>query len=226
MAFSAGACVGRFHTALRDLDHTFRFSRPGAHDTSAHFDGLRMALVTHRGHRLYRGVQRLADELFDAWEAWAGPTDLPRRIVHGDLKISNLRFEDERAAALIDLDTLAWGTLDIELGDALRSWCNPAGEDIGDATFQLPLFEAAMRGYATAGDWTVEERTAIGPGLHRICLELAARFARDALEESYFGFDHTRGHGEHNLLRARGQATLATSVHARMGDIERLLGTL
>ena len=62
------------------------------------------------------------------------------------------------------------------------------------------------------------------PGLERIALELAARFARDALEESYFGFDPAfGGRGEHNLLRARGQAALARSVAANRSTLEAVV---
>ncbi len=215
-ATEAAALVARFHAVTAGLDHTFHFSRPGAHDTNAHFDRLRTALMLHRSHRLYRDVAALADGLIDAWDAWSGPTedDLPTRIIHGDLKISNVRFTGSDATALIDLDTLAKGTIDIELGDAMRSWCNPASENTAETTFDLGIFEAAMQGYSRVPDvLTDTEWDAIVAGTERICIELAARFAWDALEESYFGFDPAYGgHGEHSLLRARGQASLAASV--------------
>ena len=56
-----------------------------------------------------------------------------RRHVHGDLKISNLLFRREPLAGvcLVDLDTFAKGSMAFELGDAMRSWCNPLGEDAG-----------------------------------------------------------------------------------------------
>lgn len=222
-ARTAGACVARWHRAVGDLQHDFAFTRPGAHDTDKHFADLRLSLMTHSSHRLHSAVSRLADDLLDAWDAWSGPTGLPRRVVHGDLKISNLRFQGDEALALIDLDTLANGTLDLELADAMRSWCNPAGEDVRQAEFRLDLFEAAMQGYGSEADWTELERASIGPGIERICLELSARFARDALEESYFGFDPKLGRGEHNLLRARGQAALAASVRSQRSAIEAVL---
>jgi hypothetical protein len=117
---------------------------------------------------------------------------------------------------MVDLDTLQRGTLDVELGDAMRSWCNPLAEHTADGRFDLPLFEAAMRGYAEGAPDegpSDAEWGSIVPTIERIALELAARFAQDALAESYFGFDpRWGGRGEHNLLRARGQAGLARSV--------------
>jgi len=216
MARSAATLVARFHGALRGLAWDFRSVRPGVHDTEAHMARLRAALEGFPEHRLHDAVARVAEQILARWHAWEGPRDLPRRIVHGDLKISNVRFEDGEAVALIDLDTCQWGTLDAELGDALRSWCNPASEDARAARFDLALFEGAIRGYAAgAGDEgpTAEEWSSIVPGIERICLELSARFARDALEESYFGWDPRHGgRGEHNLLRARGQLSLARTV--------------
>ncbi|MBL8945157.1 MAG: hypothetical protein JNK45_18470, partial [Myxococcales bacterium] len=47
-------------------------------------------------------------------------------------------------------------------------------------------------------------------------LELAARFAADALRERYFGWDASRfpARGEHNLVRAKGQWSLHAQVLA------------
>jgi len=58
---------------------------------------------------------------------------LAETITHGDLKINNSVFrQDEkgnwRCVALIDLDTMQKGKILDDLGDALRSAGNPAGE--------------------------------------------------------------------------------------------------
>lgn len=212
-AQSAGELVGRWHSALTDFDGTFQSVRPGAHDTEAHMAGLREALREHRAHRLVADVEPLAAKILAGWDATPRVGRLPRRVIHGDLKVSNLRFAGDEAVAIIDLDTCAYGTIDAELGDALRSWCNRASED--DAPrFDVSFLGAALRGYARgATDLTDAEWASVVPGLERICWELSARFCRDALEERYFGWDPRFGsRGEHNLARARGQASLAAQV--------------
>lgn len=219
-AASAGALIGQFHTAVSDLDWSFRSVRPGAHDTPGHFQKLRQSVERRTAHRLYDEVKALAEQLEEMWGRWEGPTDLPRRVIHGDLKISNIRFTGPAACCLVDLDTLAYGTLDVELGDALRSWCNRANEDSEEAVLDTSIFEAALVGWSQTGTATAAEWESIVPGLLRICIELAARFAWDALEECYFGWDPARGRGEHNLLRARGQADLATRVAANRGALD------
>ena len=68
---------------------------------------------------------------------------------------------------------------------------------------------------------TAAERRALPAGLETIALELSARFCADALRESYFGWDSARfgSRGEHNLVRARSQLSLAASVRRQRGAL-------
>lgn len=226
LAAAAGDLVGRWHAATADLRRDFVFTRPGAHDTENHMKVLRGAVDGHADHRLYDRVAVLAEHILGAWERWSGRLDGPVRVCHGDLKISNLRFDEEgHGVCLIDLDTMANLPLDVEMGDAFRSWCNPDGEDVEEARFHPELFVPAARAWLLACPQPAAEIEALVPGIQRICLELAARFAADALNESYFGWDASRfsGRGEHNLLRALGQSSLADSVAAQQLLLEDTL---
>lgn len=226
MAREAGALVGRWHDALADFDHTFAFVRPGAHDTDLHMRTLREALEAHRGHRLHSDVAALADGVLEAWAAWDGLRDGPTTITHGDLKISNLRFDAAGGAVcLLDLDTIGRLPLDIELGDAWRSWSNPNGEDTTEPAFSLDVLAASAEGYLAARALPTVVREALPRSAERICLELSARFAADALAESYFGWSEAVAptRGDHNLLRARGQHALAVAFRDHRGSLERAL---
>ena len=238
-ARAAGQLVGRVHRALADLDHTFAFQRAGVHDTAAHLARLTAALASpapvgepepgaavrpDRQAALSSDALELGRRIAAAGarRPWLAG-DLPRRPSHGDLKISNLLFAPAppaRALCLIDLDTLGRQTLAFELGDALRSWCNPAGEDTARTRFDLALFTAAIEGYAAgaAGLLTPAEIGSILPGLENVCIELAARFCADVFEDRYFGWDPTRfgSRRHHNLVRAQGQMHLADQVHAAL----------
>ena len=228
MAREAGALLGRFHAALADLDHEFHFVRK-AHGLPLHAARLREALERHGDHRLQDRVAPLADALLRLAEGLPIFDGLPQRITHGDPKISNVLFlpPDDRAHALVDLDTLGRLDLPTELGDAFRSWCNPAGEDGGPPTLAPALFEAAIGGYGTtARDLvTPKERDLLVTGLLTICTELAMRFAADALNESYFGWNPDRypTRGDHNLHRAQVQHTLARSVLAQRSQAEAIV---
>ncbi|MFK8001935.1 MAG: phosphotransferase enzyme family protein [Polyangiales bacterium] len=209
---SAGRLVARFHGALVGLDHKFAFSRPGAHDTAAHRK--RLMERAKKPHPRSDALGPLASAI----TGYPLPKlpELPLRIIHGDLKFSNILFRGDEAVALVDLDTLQWGSVVVELGDAFRSWCNPLGEDTEEPAFRRDLYDAAVGGYLeAAGAWLSEaERTALPLGPERIAFELSTRFCLDAFEESYFRWDDTRfaSASEHNEMRARAQFFLAKSA--------------
>jgi len=225
-ARGAGCIVAEFHRAVSDLDHRFRNRRLGVHDTARHLRILREALVEHRKHRHFDVIEPLAERVLETAAALPPLPSTPDRIVHGDPKISNLMFAHgtDRAICLIDLDTLAHMPVALELGDALRSWCNPATEDASSARFVRAFFDAAIEGYAEAaqGFLTRAEWSAIPRGALTITVELAARFCADALRESYFGWNRARyeSSSAHNQARVRGQLLLADGIRAELDELE------
>lgn len=219
-AEAGGELVGRFHRAVADLTYSYRFTRAGVHDTPAHLGKLRERVASGTDEE----ATDLGREVLDAAAALPAMPVTPLRHVHGDLKISNLIFRDSplRGVCLVDLDTVAKGTMAFELGDAMRSWCNPRGEDAGSVTFDLAIFTAAVRGFRSAADPIVsaDERRSIVVGLETVCIELAARFVVDAFDDRYFGWDPARfpSRRVHNLVRARGQLALGLAVRAARQD--------
>lgn len=220
-AKAAGALLARFHSALVDFPHALRAERPPVHDYARHRRRLDAALHAAAGHRLHTEVEAATAHIDTLRKAHAAPLVTAPRLVHGDPKISNLLFDANgvEALCLVDLDTLAHMALPLELGDALRSWCNPRREDDPLARFELPLFSAAVGGYGAAARAFVSaaEVAAIVPATLEIHLELAVRFLVDALEENYFGWDASRyeSRGAHNLARALGQLAAARSLVAQ-----------
>lgn len=213
LAAAAGRLVARFHRAMEGFDHAYRHARPGFHDTPLHM----RALADGLPHAPPEAAD-LAARILAAWEGavceGSAPAEGGLIHGHGDLKISNLLFDPAgEGVCLVDLDTLGRMPLAVELGDALRSWCNPAGEE-ADAAISVDLYRAALQGYASVRPLSGEERAQIVRGVEQIALELAARFCRDAWEDRYFGWDAGRfpSRPAHNLHRARGQFMLACSV--------------
>ncbi len=226
-AKEAGRLLGAFHHALRDYNLPFLHRRLGVHDTESHLRALQSALGTHRGHARYEPIQELGEEVLAAAARLPKLPELPERVVHGDPKLDNLVFgPGGEGRALVDLDTLGRMPLPLELGDALRSWCNPAGEDEPEPTVRLDWFEAALVGYAEAAAVTEPERLAIVAATRTIMVELSARFCRDALEENYFGWDPSRypTRSHHAEVRARGQLHLAHHLEQMSGAAEAAVG--
>jgi Ser/Thr protein kinase RdoA (MazF antagonist) len=226
-AEAGGELVGRFHRAVADLAYDYRFTRGGVHDTARHLAALRAH--ADGGEAAWPESNDLAHEILAMTTDLAALEQQPQRHVHGDLKISNLLFRRDpvRGVALVDLDTLAKGTLAFELGDAMRSWCNPHGEDAGRVAFELPIFAAAIAGFRRIADdlVTEDERSSVAVGLETVCVELAARFCVDVFEDRYFGWDASRfsSRREHNLIRARGQLALARQVRAQRDAMRDVL---
>ncbi|UCC15796.1 MAG: phosphotransferase [Gammaproteobacteria bacterium] len=230
LAYQAGALLARFHLALADLEHDFAHARGGIHDTPRHLRNLALALENHREHPAFDRIEPLADSILEAASRLEPLPDTPPRVVHGDPKITNFIFDLDsgRGVCIVDLDTLNRTALPLEMGDALRSWCNPAGEDAMRTGFSAELFQAALEGYRNESrDWlTHAETSAFGLGTMTILVELAARFCADALNESYFGWDPERfpDRSEHNRVRAAGQLAAYRDFLAKRDRLERIIG--
>jgi Ser/Thr protein kinase RdoA (MazF antagonist) len=227
-ASAGGALVAQFHRAVSDLSHAYKHVRAGVHDTHKHLANLARALDEHPAHRLFAVVEPIALDILRAGKELPDFAALPSRNCHGDLKISNVLFDDDgRGICLVDLDTLGLMPWPHEMGDALRSWTNPLGEDVENASVDVDIFRAAVQGYASAasGFVTEAERDMLVDGFFTICLELSSRFLADALQENYFGWNESKfkTRGEHNLLRARGQWSLAQSVRAKRAELEAIV---
>lgn len=227
-AAAAAATLAKFHVAMSDFDGRLVIERQPVHVLSRHLEALEAAIKQHRTHRERETVQQLHQGVLLALDAVRSFSTPREWLVHGDPKISNVLFAAGSAEAicLIDLDTLSYMPICFELGDAMRSWCNGAGEDSVKAQFDLAIFSAAMTAYA-AHNQALEaaEVAAIVPATAQICLELAARFLTDALAESYFAWDPNRfaSASAHNLLRAEGQLALASDLLDHSAEAEAIV---
>jgi Ser/Thr protein kinase RdoA (MazF antagonist) len=225
--------AGRFTRATSDLEHRFSFTRSGVHDTAAHLAKLTRALRDHDpADEATREARVLAEEILAHAADLPSLAGLPTRIVHGDLKVSNILFAHDRdeAVCLVDLDTMAHGTIATEMGDALRSWTNPKGEDDTRGAVDPRLFEAAIEGYLseTRDLLAPRETESFVDGLETIALELSARFCLDAFEDRYFGWNAQKypSRRAHNAARARSQLSLARSARALRPELEQIVARL
>ncbi len=244
-AHSAGALVGRFHRALDDFDTPLAPLGIPFRDTAHYRRRLQEVLRVGTGHPLSDRAAALARDVGAAFDRLGPAPRMRDRVIHGDLKISNVLFagptapDRDRAVALIDFDTLLRAPLWSEWGDAWRSWCDRRGEEVpadaierGEARFDLDVFAASVEGFAAGYDRTISraERDSLVLATERLALELATRFLTDVFEESYFAWDANRyaSAGDHNLARAEGQLALFEAAWAcraaRAGILSSALG--
>ena len=138
-----------FHHALNGLDYEFRNIRPGVHDTQRYLRILKQALQQRQEHPRYKDIKPLAIDILEHAKNLPGLPNTKLRKVHGDPKINNFLFDanTSKGVCMLDFDTLSNMPIMLELGDAMRSWCNPAGEDETGTFFSLEQFCSALEGY-------------------------------------------------------------------------------
>lgn len=228
MAHQSGQLVGQFHAAINDLKHDYYFSRDEAHNTPLYVSRLKLALINHKTHHLYPSAVELGTSILNSSESLPNLWLLNSRHSHGDLKVSNLLFDDaQKCVSIVDWDTSGRLPWPLEVGDALRSWSNTQGEDSAKAAIDKEIFSAALNGYAryARGLWSVEEKGQVVNGLLVITLELAARFLADALVEKYFSYDADKfsSLGHHNLVRARSQWRLHQEIRNEAAKLQHIV---
>ncbi len=219
IAYLGGQGLAEFHHIINHIDYTFASAHPG-HDTEGHLQRLIDARDHPHHQEAWSEIAMLGESVISALSETLFPSVLRRQVVHGDPKISNLRFSDHRAV-MIDLDTCNVHTRLVDLGDAVRSWCHRPEKDLGER-FSLHIWKMMMRGYLSVGQPLDElERLWLPRAGYVITLELASRFARDYLEDHYFSFDSSRfaDRRAHNKYRLSAMWNLASE----MRDAESLL---
>ncbi|MFM7675162.1 MAG: phosphotransferase enzyme family protein [Synechococcus sp.] len=169
-------------------------------------------------------------ELVPVLEEAKARGELRLRPIHGDPKSSNVLLDATtgQAIALVDLDTVKPGLIHYDLGDCLRSCCNPHGEECRDpeaVQFDAGLCEAALEGYLSVarGFLSEADHHYLYPALRLIAFELGLRFFSDHLAGNmYFRSDDD----EHNLRRAQVQFRLVESIEAQEESLRALLERL
>ena len=152
---------------------------------------------------------------------------LPLRTMHGDPKVNNILFDrqTQQAVSVVDLDTVKSGLVHYDIGDCLRSGCNPAGEETEqweDIQFDAELCQGILQGYlSTARSFLTEYDYAyIYDAVRLITFELGLRFFTDYLAGNvYF---HVK-YPEHNLLRSLVQFRLVSSIESQQSVINKII---
>ncbi|MEH1960679.1 MAG: aminoglycoside phosphotransferase family protein [Nostoc sp.] len=152
---------------------------------------------------------------------------LPLRLMHGDPKINNVMFDTvtQQAVSVIDLDTVKPGLVHYDIGDCLRSGCNPAGEETENwesIYFDTDLCQGILKGYLSVAKvfLTDNDYAYIYDAIRLITFELGLRFFADYLAENvYFKVKHP----EHNLARAIVQFKLTESIESQETQIRKII---
>jgi Ser/Thr protein kinase RdoA (MazF antagonist) len=223
--WEVGYALGRFHHLIGDLDPSrLADTLPGFHITPQYLAHYRTVLDRYTGSRdtlvdyclkFVRDRQEWAHVLEDA----KNDGKLPLRPIHGDPKVNNVLICNitQQAIGVIDLDTVKPGLVQYDIGDCLRSGCNPLGEETEqwDAVeFDLEMCRSMLNGYISQAKSFLTDRDYeyMFDGIRLIAFELGLRFFADHLAGNiYFKVKHPT----HNLTRALVQFKLTESIEAQ-----------
>jgi Ser/Thr protein kinase RdoA (MazF antagonist) len=231
--WEVGYALGRFHHLIGDLDPTrLADTLPGFHITPQYLADYHKVLDRHT-QSIDPQVDYCLKFIKDRQE-WAHVLEnakhegkLPLRPIHGDPKVNNVLIcnTTQQAIGVIDLDTVKPGLVQYDIGDCLRSGCNPLGEETEDweqVQFDIEMCRAMLDGYISQARSFLTERDYeyMFDGIRLIAFELGLRFFTDHLAGNiYFKVKYPT----HNLARALVQFKLTESIEAQEVAIRQVI---
>lgn len=232
-AYETGFALGRFHSLVSDLDPLSMYDTlPGFHITTRYLADYDRVLQT--GYKPQSREQKYCTQFIENRRRSAALLEeakhsglLSNRIIHGDPKINNILFakDAKRAVGMIDLDTVKPGLLLYDLGDCLRSSCNPSGEETThpeEVRFDLETAAEVLKGYFSQQTpfFTQPDQNLIFEAVRLLAFELGLRFFADFLAGNLY---FKTSHSEHNLVRALVQFKLVESIESNEPAIRNLI---
>ena len=232
-AREVGCALGTFHSLLSDLPTAgLADTLEGFHITPLYLRHYDDVLAKHGAGTspevdfCLKFVSRRRD-LANVLEHAREQGKLGLRPIHGDPKVNNILIDrtSGQAVSMVDLDTVKPGLVHYDIGDCLRSGCNPLGEETGnweEVRFDTDLCREILRGYLSkAGGFLTDNDIAyIYDSIRLLPFELGLRFFTDYLEgDPYFRVNRPG----HNLARALVQFRLTESIESRASLIQDII---
>jgi len=238
-AKEVGHGLAMFHRLISTLPaNRLADTLPGFHITPTYLANYEKILNEHHPDPLEKDSEetQFCLAFIAARKDWANVLEqakadghLQLRPIHGDPKVNNIMMgASGKAVSLIDLDTLKPGLVHYDIGDCLRSGCNPLGEETEDweqVVFDVNLARAMLQGYLPlAGDFLSEkDYDYLYDGIRLIAFELGLRFFTDYLAGNmYFKVKYPA----HNLTRALVQFKLTESIEQQADTLRAIIQEL
>lgn len=235
-AKEVGYALGLFHNLINDLpSEKLADTLEGFHITPCylqHYDEVlkEKNLDTSSEVRYCLKFVDERRELVHVLENAKAKGRLPIRPIHGDPKVNNVMIDalTGKAVSIIDLDTVKPGLVHYDIGDCIRSGCNPSGEETAQwesVRFNPDICKAILQGYLSQAKIFLRESeyNYIYDSIRLIAFELGLRFFTDYLEGNvYFKVRQEK----HNLLRALVQFKLTESIESCENNIRKIIKDL
>lgn len=230
-AYEAGKAYGWFARQCAVLNAA-SFSEPirDFHRLSFRINQLKEAIASDAAGRL-DAVSNMIDYFLGKAQSlirienMVDTGEIPLRIVHNDTKINNILFRDNKAVAVIDLDTTGPGILYYDYGDALRtSACTSLEDekDLGKVGFNMEAFSAFTQAYMLQVRSIInpseEEYFYLAPVLMTYIMGI--RFLTDYLNGDTY---YKTAYADHNLDRCKVQKALIEDMEKKHDAIREVI---
>ena len=230
-AFEGGRMFGRFIALLSDIPgEALNETIPGFHDINKRLDTFYQTLESDPKKRACNAKPeidfvRSRETEMDRILRLGQDGKIPERITHNDTKFNNVLLDqNDKGLCVIDLDTVMSGYVHYDFGDSIRTSANSAAEDEKDLSkvkMDINLFEGYAKGFLkeTKDALTQIEIDNLAFSAKLMPFIIGLRFLTDYIDgDNYFKTSYP----DHNLVRARTQFKLVTSIEeqfSRMEDI-------
>lgn len=221
LAYEAAKQFGKFTRLLAGFDITkLKITLPDFHNLVLRYNQFETAIEAASKERLTKAADFIHTltaykSIVDVYENILVNPCFKKRVTHHDTKISNVLFDSSnKGLCVIDLDTVMPGYFISDVGDMMRTYLSPAGEeetDFSKVDVREDYFEAIVNGYLIEmqDELSDEEKEYfIYAGKFMIYMQ-ALRFMADYLNNDiYYGAKYE----EHNLNRTINQITLLNKL--------------
>lgn len=215
---SAANCLGEFYHLLSDFNaENLSITLPNFHNGNSIMKKFEEALLNGEKERLLT-VKALINEIekelpiLNKWDEVCN--SIPKRVIHYDAKINNFLFDKktEEVLALIDLDTLMPGCVLSDIGDMIRAYSNPLGEEskeIEKVICNMEIINTIRKEFTKKVTLEKQEKENLFFGGMAITFMQCVRFLTDYLTgDSYYKTSYK----DQNLVRAKNQWALYKSL--------------
>lgn len=213
LLFSVGKLLGKWHSTLSKATYKPTFSIPHFHDTTYYASKLSNSIDKMPDTE----VRIFAQKIFTAYKTLDKLPNKQHQLIHGDPQLNNILFKEGRPFTYIDLDTLMFAPIWIDIGDLLRSIMEAS------VISKQPLSSLDLTRLAEGYRHSVAYNMDFGTfftycmiATQHISIELAMRFMNDIVDDAYFAWDSSNFNSrrDSHLARAKVQWKIYEYAHS------------
>lgn len=232
LAYEAAKQFGKFTRLLSGFDITkLKITLPDFHNLSLRYKQFERSISAATKERLNNAATYIdalvyGKTIVDEYENILANPCFKKRVTHHDTKISNVLFDsNNKGLCVIDLDTVMPGYFISDVGDMMRTYLSPAGEEETDFSkigIREDYFEAIVNGYLCEmqDELTETEKDHfIYAGKFMIYMQ-ALRFLADYLNNDIY---YAAKYETHNLNRAINQITLLNKLTEKETRLKEII---